>query len=73
MYVLAPQVSIKLTSYMHLCTSCTLVGTLIALIASTLDNWGLTPLLLTYKSRYSVFVRPNNDFSALTINPRRKA
>ena len=47
----------------------TLVGTSIALIDSTLDDSGLTPLFLTQKPRYSVYVRPKKDFSAFTFNP----
>ena len=53
----------------NLRTSRTLVGMSIALITSTLDESGLTPLLLTQKPRYSVSVCPKKDFSAFTFNP----
>ena len=47
----------------------TLFGTSIALIDSTLDDRGLTPLLLNQKPRYAVSVYPMKDFSAFTLNP----
>ena len=47
----------------------TLFGTSIALIDSTLDDRGLTPLLLNQKPRYAVSVHPMKDFSAFTFNP----
>ena len=47
----------------------TLFGTSIALIDSTLDDRGLTPLLLNQKPRYSVSIHPENEFSAFTFNP----
>ena len=53
----------------NLRTSRTLVGTSIDLIASTLDDNGFTPLLLTQKPRYSDSVHPKKDFSAFTFNP----
>ena len=53
----------------NLCTSRTLVGTLIALITSTLDDSGLTPLLLTQKPIHPVYVYPKKDFYAFTFNP----
>ena len=46
----------------------TLVGKLIDLIASTLDNNGLAPLLLTQKPRYSVSVCLKKYLSAFTSN-----
>ena len=46
-----------------------LVGTYIALIAYTLDDRGLTPLLLTQKPRYSVSVCPEKDLSSFDFNP----
>ena len=49
--------------------SVTLVGKSMALMAYTLDDRGITPLLLTQKLRYSVSVRPKNEFSAFTFNP----
>ena len=53
----------------NLRTSRTLAVMLIYLTTSTLNNIGLTPLLLTQKPRYSVYVRPKKDFSAFTFNP----
>ena len=54
---------------MNLRTFRTSVGKFIALIAFILDNRGLTPLLVTHKPRYSVFVRPKNDFLHLLLIP----
>ena len=51
----------------NLRTPRTVVGTLIDLITSTLDNNGLTLLLLTEKPRYSVSVRPKKGFLSLLL------
>ena len=46
-----------------------LVGTLNALIASTLDDTGINALLLTNKKRYSVSIRPKKNVCVFTFNP----
>ena len=52
-----------------MCTSRTLAGASIFLIASNFDKRDLSPWLLTHKPRYSVSVRQKDDLSAFTFNP----
>ena len=40
-----------------------------ALIDSTLENGGIAPSFLIHKLRYSVSIRPRNNFSVFTFNP----
>ena len=68
MCALVPYVSELFTSPTNIVTLNTLGGTSIILIASTLYNIGLTPLLLTHKPRYPVSVLLRKDYYEFTFN-----
>ena len=59
----------EFTDTTNLCTSCTLVGTLILLIALTFNKKVSPRGYLPQKPRYSISIEPKNDFSPFTFNP----